>query len=81
MIIDSNDFTNSLKNYESAPEPSFRMAKVTAYTSGKLYLTFYGEDTQRQKAYKRLASYSPAVGDTVICARLNGSYTVLGKVV
>lgn len=80
MINSSNDFSNLL-NQENNTDEVFRMAKVTAYSSGKVYLTFYGESTQRTKNYKRLSSYSPAVGDTVICAKLNGSYTILGKVV
>lgn len=81
MINNSNDFANSLLSYTDNKEVNFRMAVVTAYSSGKVYLTFYGEETQREKSYKRLSSYSPVVGDTVICAKLNGSYTILGKVV
>lgn len=77
----SNEFANALKDYEGKPETPFRMAVVSAYTGGKVYLTFYGENVQREKSYKRLASYTPVVGDTVICAKLNGSYTILGKVV
>lgn len=77
----SNDFANALKNYEDKSTNSFRMATVTRIKSGKIYLTFYGEETEREKSYKRLSSYVPAVGDVVMCAMLNGSYTILGKVV
>lgn len=80
-MFDSNEFANKLKDYETPQEPSFRMATVSEVKSGLPYLTFYGEETQREKSYKRLASYTPAVGDKVICAKLNGSYTILGKVV
>lgn len=82
MIVNADEFSNLIKqDNRNNTEEVFRMAKVTSYTSGKVYLTFYGEETQRAKNYKRLSSYSPNVGDTVICAKLNGSYTILGKVV
>lgn len=81
MINNSNELANSLLNYGNKSDATFRMAKVTAYSDNKVFLTFYGEENQREKAYKRLSSYYPQIGDTVICAKLNGSYTILGKVV
>lgn len=80
MINDSNDFANKLLNYGDKSETPFRMATVTSITNG-LFLKFYGEESARVKSFKRLSSYTPKIGDVVICAKLNGSYTVLGKVV
>lgn len=80
MYQSSNEMANSLENINKI-ETSFRMATVTSYANGKVYLTFYGEESQREKPYKRLASYTPNVGDTVIVAKLNKSYTIMGKVV
>jgi len=79
-MITANEFANELQ--KPAPESaSFRMATVTEIDNGEVFLTFYGELTQREKSYKRLSSYTPAVNDTVICAKLNNTYTILGRVV
>lgn len=80
MINNSNDFVNDLEKLGKTTEV-FRMATVTNIKDGKVYLTFYGEEIQREKDYKRLASYTPSVGDKVLVAKLNKSYTILGKVV
>ena len=79
MINNANEFANTIQE-DVAPSSAFRMATVTSITGG-VFLTFYGETTQRAKSYKHLASYTPAVNDTVICAKLNNTYTILGRVV
>lgn len=56
------------------------MATVTS-TTGGIFIQFYGEDTPSQKPFKRLGSYSPTVGDTVVLQNINGSYVITGKVV
>lgn len=78
--MNSNELANTIQEGDKKNN-SFRMATVTAVTSGEPYLTFFGEPTQREKSYKRLSSYTPAVNDVVICAKLNNSYTILGKVI
>lgn len=80
MYESSNDMANSLQE-GGETSSAFKMAKVSSVSGSNVYLTFYGESSPRIKSYKRLASYSPAVGDTVIVAKLNNSYTILGKVV
>lgn len=80
MINSSNEFANLLQS-QNDNNVSFHMAKVTQVSSGKVYLTFNSDTKQREKPYKRLSSYTPAVGDIVLCAKLNDSYTILGKVV
>lgn len=80
MFKTSNEMANSLQEINKT-NTSFKMATVTEVTDEGVYLTFYGEEEQRVKSYKRLASYSPTEGDTVIVALLNKSYTILGKVV
>ena len=80
MYETSSEMANSLKNINTTTT-SFKMATVTEISGEDIFLTFYGEETQRIKGYKRLASYTPSVGDTVLVARLNKSYTILGKVV
>lgn len=80
MMINANEFANTIQ--ENAPQSSvFRMATVTQVSSGNAYLTFYGEETQRIKSYKHLASYTPAVNDVVLCAKINNTYTILGRVI
>lgn len=80
MYETSNAMANSLQEINKSSE-SFKMATVSGITSEGVSLTFYGEERARDKSYKRLASYTPTVGDTVIVAKLNKSYTILGKVV
>jgi len=80
MYETSNEMANSLQAINTTPS-SFKMATVSQVNGNDVYLTFYGEETQRVKSYKRLASYTPATGDTVIVAILNNSYTIMGKVV
>lgn len=79
-MISTNEFTNLIQK-QNNNEQNFRMATVTAVSSGQPYLTFYGETTQRSKVYKRLSSYSPTVNDTVVCVKINGTYLILGKAV
>lgn len=59
----------------------FRMAKVVQLESGKPVIRFNGEAKNAQKKYKRLASYSPAVGDYIVLVKIAKTYLILGKVV
>ncbi len=58
----------------------FALATVTSVTGG-LFLRFDGEAEARQKSYKRLGQYTPAVSDRVLVAKMSGTYVVLGEVV
>lgn len=80
MINDSNQFANLIMHSTNNTSSSFRMAIVSSSDANGVYLTFNGESAPREKGYKRLSSYTPNAGDKVICAILNDSYTVLGKV-
>lgn len=80
MYETSNEMANSLQSINTT-STSFKMATISQVSGSDVYLTFYGEETQRIKSYKRLESYTPTVGDTVLVAKLNKSYTILGKVV
>jgi len=44
-------------------------------------LQFDGETAPSAKKYKRLSSYTPAVGDRVLMAEIAGTYVILGKIV
>lgn len=79
-MISANEFANTIQE-DQAETSNFRMATVTQVSSGNAYLTFYGESTQRTKSYKHLASYTPAVNDVVLCAKINNTYAILGRVI
>lgn len=79
LSIDSNGLLNTVRG-ENKEEKTVMLARVTAISPG-LRLQFYGDSSASQKNYKRLGSYTPAVGDTVAVCRVNSSYLVLGKVV
>jgi hypothetical protein len=60
---------------------AFELARVTSVTGG-LYLRFETDGDAREKSYKRLGSYAPAVNDRVLVAKISDTkYVVLGKVV
>lgn len=61
------------------PEEQFALGVVTE-TSDGLMIKLSGEETAREKSYKRLSSYAPAINDRVILAKISGTYVVLGKV-
>lgn len=79
MFETSNDMANALQN-NNETSTSFKMAVVSAVSGDGVSIIFNGEESQREKKYKRLASYNPTVGDKVLVAKLNKSYTILGKV-
>lgn len=57
------------------------LAKVTGTASGGVLLQFDGDAEARQGTYKVLQSYTPSVGDSVICIKISGTYIVLGKII
>lgn len=67
-----------LSKPEKAAQPLLYLATVGSVTASGVTLIFDGQTTATQKAYKRLASYSPAAGHRVLVAKISGSYVVLG---
>lgn len=57
------------------------MARAGAVTAAGITLILPGQTNAGQKSYKKLASANIQTGDLVICARLSGTYVVLGKIV
>jgi hypothetical protein len=58
-----------------------RLATVISIDGSGLTLRFDGETEARTKKYKRLASYTPSVGDRVFVVFISGTYIVMGKVI
>lgn len=63
-----------------AQKSDVALAKVIATATGGVQLQFDGDAEPRQGTYKVLQSYTPAVGDDIICVKLSGTYIVLGKI-
>ena len=80
MSLLSDSLYDEITKAGQADEKKTKMATVSSITGG-LFIQFYGESTPSLKPFKRLGSYTPAVGDTVIVQNINGSYIVTGKVV
>lgn len=57
----------------------FRLGEVVDYL-GMERVQLYGEETPRKMEMGRLYSYSPAVGDEVLVAKVGAQYIILGKV-
>ena len=81
MSLNSNKLLNTITNSKKEEEAQTRMAVVSSIRSVKIYLTFYGEEEMSQKPYKRLDSYMPSIGDTVVLQKVGSSYLITGKVV
>ena len=62
---------------EQAP---FRMAVVISFTATKAVVRFDGEETNSGKEYKRIYGNTITAGDRVLCAKLNGTYVVVGAI-
>ena len=63
------------------PTGAVFMAEVGAVSPAGATLVLPGQETATQKSYKRLASESELwPGDLVLCARVSGTYVVLGKI-
>ena len=59
-----------------------RYAKVTEVTESGFFVTFLGETEQSQMIYKRLANYTPKLGDMVaILEDSKGKKLVIGEVI
>lgn len=56
----------------------FRMAKVISYTTTTAVVQFDGESAASTKAYKRIYGITITTGDRVLCAKVSGSYVVIG---
>lgn len=63
------------QNKENAAE--HRIATVTAVSGKKMRLQFEGEDNASNKYYRGIATVS--AGKRVLCARVSGTYVVLGE--
>ncbi|ANW97727.1 hypothetical protein CSTERTH_01110 [Thermoclostridium stercorarium subsp. thermolacticum DSM 2910] len=70
-----------LEMNKDSPEKIFKLGKVVGVTNGSPSIQFDGEETASGKLYARLSSYTPAVNDRVLLAKISGTYIVLGKVV
>ena len=59
----------------------FRTATIHNTNSEGAQLVFSGETTATVKRYKRISSYTPAVGDRVLLAPVSGTWLIIGKIV
>lgn len=57
------------------------MARAGAVTEAGITLILPGQTSAGQKSYKKLESANIRTGDLVLCARLSGTFVVLGKIV
>lgn len=79
-MITSDSLLNTIKT-ANKKEESTRMAIVSSVTDGKVYLQFFGDTEPSRKPYKRIDSYTPTEGDTVVVSKVGNSFIITGKVV
>lgn len=70
----------ALQGVRGKTRSPFRLGTVTG-TTGGVQVQFDGESATSPKAYKRLGSYTPTVGNRVILARVGSTWVVMGAVV
>lgn len=80
-MIEADKLKKTIQKIAEPNEETTKMAVVTNVLNGKVYLKFYGETEASLKPYKRIASYNPTVGDTVVLTKVGSSYLITGKVV
>lgn len=79
MYDNANEMVKDQEN--ETQQPSVKLATVTElFEDGCPKIKFYGEDTASEKEYSYLATYIPAVNDTVVLAKTDNSYIILGKI-
>lgn len=82
MMFDSaKQRTEEMYEAMGKAETAYRMAQVAGLDNGRPVLLFSGETSNSTKLYKHLSSYTPAVGDRVLLAKVGRTYVILGKVV
>jgi hypothetical protein len=75
------DATDLIAINQETDEKGLKLATVKElFGSGTVKIQFYGEDTPSEKEYSYLASYTPAVNDTVLLIPMAETYIVLGKI-
>lgn len=81
IYSDGKQKIRDMKDALSSQKTCFRMATVSAISTGRPIIRFYGESKDSLKKYKYLAPYIPTLGDTVLLAQTSGTYVILGRVV
>lgn len=81
MSLLSNSLYKQISQAGEQEEKTNRMATISSIDNDNVYIQFYGESSPSLKPFKRLDSYTPTVGDTVVLQNINGSYVITGKVV
>lgn len=83
-MISPNDFIGIISEMiDEKSKSSFLMATMGLPEGGdskKWRILFPGETQISTKAYSHLSSYQPQSGDTVLLARVNNTYVILGKI-
>lgn len=67
-----------LQKQGTATTTEHRIAVVKGVSGSKMQLLFDGEKTASDKYYRGLSTVS--VGKRVLCARVSGTYVVLGEI-
>lgn len=81
MSIASNTLLSTINSSKEPERNTNKLAKVSKIEGASTYITFYGEEEMSQLPYKRVSTYTPVVGDTVIVQKIGTSYIITGKVV
>lgn len=77
--FNAKDLVGLMQEEAVSAKPSF--GTVVATGSAGVQVRIDGETTAGSGWWKRLASYSPAIGDRVYFVRVSSSYLVIGKVI
>ena len=77
--MDSLGFTSLIRDVvqEEKDRPPFAIGKLESF-DGRV--RFDGEQRATTKRYKMLDTYTPAIGQRVLLARVKGSYVILGGI-
>lgn len=78
QVPSASEFFSNINNNKD--NKAFKLATVTAVSSGSPKIKFDGENTASLKQYAYIDGYIPVIGDRVLLASVGGSYIVIGKI-
>lgn len=70
-----------LENPGRAQQSGLIAAEAAAVSASGITLILPGQTGATQKKYKRLKGAEISAGDMVLCAKLSGTYVVLGAII
>lgn len=81
MSLKSNQLLRTIQKNSNDSGPETRLAMLSRVSSGKYYVTFYGEEEESKKPYKKLNNVNIGYNQPLLMQKINGTYVIIGNLV